>query len=354
MLELPGLIDPHVHLREPGATHKEDFGTGTAAALAGGFTIVLAMPNTQPPITDSSALKRTKSLARSKAFCDYGIYLGAGEENVQNASELVDQVCGLKMYLDQTYGPLRLESLRPMQEHVAQWPARRPIAVHAEGRSLAAVLLLAAIYNKPVHVCHVSLKEEIILIRKAKERGIRVTCEVTPHHLLLTREDIPRLGFGRSEVRPRLAGVEDREALWENLDVIDCFATDHAPHTADEKDSDAPPPGFPGLETALPLMLKAVTEGRLTRDDLVARMHTNPARIFGIRKQEESMIEIDPDVRWEVNAEGLMSRCGWTPFEGMQLDGKVRRVMLRGQIVFDDGDVQAKPGFGREINQNPE
>jgi carbamoyl-phosphate synthase/aspartate carbamoyltransferase/dihydroorotase len=211
--------------------------------------------------------------------------------------------------------------------------------------------LLAAIYDKHVHVCHVSLKEEIILIKNAKERGIRVTCEVTPHHLFLTREDIPRLGQGRSEVRPRLAGAEDREALWENLDVIDCFATDHAPHTADEKDSEAPPPGFPGLETALPLMLGAVADGRMTQDDLVVRMCSNPAQIFGIPEQEDTMVEIDTDVQWEVKGEELMSRCGWTPFEGMQLRGKVCRVKLRGQIVFEDGELLAKPGFGVDITQ---
>lgn len=350
MLELPGLIDTHVHLREPGATHKEDFESGTAAALAGGFTAVLAMPNTQPPITNRSTLERAKSLARSKAYCDYGIFLGAGEDNVQNANTLSGHVCGMKMYLDQTYGPLRLEGLRVMQEHVARWPSHKPIAAHAEGRSLAAILLLAAIYDKHVHVCHVSLKDEIVLIRNAKERGIRVTCEVTPHHLFLSRDDIPSLGRGRCEVRPRLAGVEDREALWDNLEVIDCFATDHAPHTVEEKDSEEPPPGFPGLETALPLMLGAVADGRMRQDDLVARMYNNPAHIFGIPEQGQTRIEIDSDVSWEVKGEELMSRCGWTPFEGMKVRGKVRRVTLRGEVVFEDGEVITQPGFGRELS----
>lgn len=349
MLELPGLIDPHVHLREPGATYKEDFISGTAAALAGGFTTILAMPNTQPPITDPITLDMAKELAQSKALCDYGIFLGAGEQNATSAGELAGQICGMKMYLDQTYGPLRLQGFRLMQEHVARWPAHKPIAAHAEGISLAAILLLAAIYDKHVHVCHVSLREEIILIRAAKERGFKVTCEVTPHHLFLTSDDVSRLGRGRSEVRPRLAGEEDRAALWENLAVIDCFATDHAPHTAEEKDSDEPPPGFPGLETALPLLLEAVADARMTQDELVARMHTNPAQIFNIPMQEESRIEIDLDARWEVRGKDLVSRCGWTPYEGMQLRGKVRRVSLRGQLVFEDGEVLARPGYGRDI-----
>jgi carbamoyl-phosphate synthase/aspartate carbamoyltransferase/dihydroorotase len=349
MIELPGLIDPHVHLREPGATHKEDFTSGTASALAGGFTTVLSMPNTQPPITDDQTLANADALAQAKAYCDYGIFLGAGEGNFQSAGDLADRVCGMKMYLDQTYGPLRLDTLQLMQAHIAGWPANKPIAVHAEGKSLAAILLLAAVYEKPVHICHVSLKDEILLIKNAKAKGIPVTCEVTPHHLYLTREDIPSLGQGRSEVRPRLAGVEDREALWENLEVIDCFATDHAPHTEQEKDSNDPPPGFPGLETTLALMLDAVSEGRMTMDDLLLRMYVNPARIFSIPPQADTRIEVNENVSWEVIGKELLSRCGWTPFEGRILKGKVRRVVLRGQVVFEDGKVVAQPGYGQNI-----
>jgi carbamoyl-phosphate synthase/aspartate carbamoyltransferase/dihydroorotase len=148
--------------------------------------------------------------------------------------------------------------------------------------------------------------------------------------------------------------VEDREALWENLEVIDCFATDHAPHTIDEKDSQEPPPGFPGLETSLSLMLQAVSDGRMTMDDLVSRMYHNPARIFGIPLDENNKIEVDTEVQWEVKGEELFSRCGWSPFEGMNLEGKVRRVIMRGQIVFEDGKVIAQPGFGRDISPNAE
>lgn len=349
MVELPGLIDPHVHLREPGATYKEDFGSGTAAALAGGFTAILAMPNTQPPLVDRASLEMAKSAARQKAYCDYAVYLGAGVENVDSAMKQADQVCGLKMYLDQTYGPLRLDSLDVLYGHVLQWPANRPIAAHAEGMSLAAILLLSGIHSKPIHICHVSRKEEIILIRAAKERGYPVTCEVTPHHLFLSREDIPHIGSGRSEVRPRLAKVEDQNALWENLDIIDCFATDHAPHTLEEKDSDEPPPGFPGLETALGLLLTAVDEGRLTLEDILSRMVTNPRKIFHLFEQPETTTEVDMEISWDVCADDFHSRSGWTPFEGMKLRGKVRRVILRGEEVFRDGEVLAAPGTGKDL-----
>lgn len=345
----PGLVDPHVHLREPGATHKEDFASGTAAALAGGFTVVLAMPNTIPPLTDATSLELAKAAARVKAHCDYGIYLGAGHDNFIAARELAPSVCGLKMYLDQTHGPLLLETLDSIMQHFANWPAFQPIAVHAEGRNMAAVLLLAALQDRSLHICHVSRKEEIELIRAAKERGIKVTCEVTPHHLFLTEQDIPSLGPGRCEVRPRLASVADRDALWANLDVIDCFATDHAPHTLAEKDGDAPPPGFPGLETALSLYLTAVHERRMSMEDLIARMHANPKRIFGLPDQAQTEIEVDTDAVWEVRAKEMHSRCGWSPFEGARLRGRVRKVVLRGQIVYENGQVLAPPGYGIDM-----
>jgi dihydroorotase-like cyclic amidohydrolase len=349
MLRLPGLIDPHVHLREPGATHKEDWDTGTAAALAGGFTAVLAMPNTQPPITDAAALALALDAARAKARCDYAQYFGAGPDNAETAPQLAGRVAGLKMYLDQTYGPLRLDDMMLWAEHFACWPKTAPIVAHAESRTMAAVILMASLFDRSVHIAHVSLREEILLIRRAKEAGLKVTCEVGPHHLFLCEEDIPALGPGRSEVRPRLAARADQQALWDNLDVIDCFATDHAPHAVAEKDGENPPPGFPGLETALPLLLTAVRERRLTLDDVVCRMHGNPQRIFSLPAQEDTWIEVDEDAGYEVRAANGHTRCGWTPFEGWRVCGRVRRVVLRGQEAYRDGAVLAAPGSGRNL-----
>jgi carbamoyl-phosphate synthase/aspartate carbamoyltransferase/dihydroorotase len=349
ILKLPGLIDPHVHLREPGATHKEDFDTGTAAALAGGFTTVLAMPNTQPPLCDEESLAIAQNAAREKARCDYGIYVGAGEQNAELLPGLAPQSCGMKMYLDQTYGPLRLSGMLDMRAHVASWPKDRPLVAHSEGRSMAAIILLAALYDRSVHISHVSLREEILLIRKAKEAGLRVTCEVTPHHLFLTEKDLSHIGEGRGEVRPILATAEDRDGLWENMEVIDCFATDHAPHTLGEKEGDNPPPGFPGLETALGLLHTAVQEGRITVEQLVLRMHTNPKRIFGLPDQHETYVEIDPDQVWEVQAANMYSKSGWTPFEGMRIKGRVRHVTLHGQLAYREGEVVSLPGSGQDI-----
>ncbi len=352
-MKLPGLIDPHVHMREPGATHKEDWDSGTAAALAGGFTVVLAMPNTNPPIIDGQSLEMALAAARSKARCDYAQYLGAGPDNAQRLARLAPHAAGLKMYLDQTYGPLRLDDMTLWMSHFEHWPRTLPIVAHAESRTLAAVMFLASLYERPIHLAHVSRKEEILLIRKAKEKGLPVTCEVAPHHLFLTSQDIDQMpGVGRGEVRPRLASPEDQQALWENLDVIDCFASDHAPHTLDEKDGPNPPPGFPGLETSLPLLLTAVHRGRLTLEDLVDRMVTNPRRIFQLPEQPDTWIEVDLDEIWQIRASQTVTRCGWTPFEGRQVQGRVKKVVLRGMTAYENGQVLASPGSG--VNLRPD
>jgi len=358
-IRLPGLIDVHVHIREPGGTHKEDWDSATCAALAGGVTAILAMPNTQPPIFDAETLGLALAAAGQKARCDYAQYLGAGADNAETAAKLAPQSAALKMYLDMTYGQLRLDDMSLWMAHFQRWPKGLPIVAHAESRSMAAVLLMAQIYDQHVHIAHVSRREEILLIEAAKVHGVKVTCEVCPHHLFLAEGGAPLsaagaccsqgLPGGRGEVRPRLATPADAQALWEHLAVIDCFATDHAPHTAAEKDGVNPPPGFPGLETALPLLLNTVSEGRLTLDDIILRMSTNPRRIFNLPEQAETWIEVDPEARWEIKASEMNTRCGWTPFEGWKVKGRVRRVVLGGTEAFRDDKILVSPGFGRNL-----
>jgi carbamoyl-phosphate synthase/aspartate carbamoyltransferase/dihydroorotase len=349
MLRLPGLIDPHTHMREPGATHKEDWDSGTRAALAGGFTLVLAMPNTNPAVVDEPTLEEALACARAKARCDYAHFLGANAENSREAPGLAGRCAGLKMYLDQTYGSLRLDELAALAEHFQRWPSESPLVVHAEGRSFTTALALARLYDRPVHFAHVSRKEEILLLRLAREKGWPVTCEVTPHHLFLDQENTAGLSPGRREVRPRLAGPDDRRVLWENLDVVDCFASDHAPHLGSEKDSPNPPPGFPGLETGLPLLLTAVHAGQLSLEDVLQRCHANPQRIFHLPEQPDTWIEVDEDAAGEVRAGELHTRAGWSPFEGWPLRGRVCRVVLRGQTAYQDGAVLAPAGSGQNV-----
>jgi dihydroorotase len=346
-LRLPGLIDVHVHLREPGGEHKEDMTSGSAAALAGGVTMVLDMPNTYPPIVDGPALARKRRLIAEKAVCDVACYLGATETNAGEAAALASQAAGLKIYLDQTYGPLRMNNLTALLSHFRTWPADRPIAVHAEGLSVAMAIGLAWSFGRRLHLCHVSRADEITLIRAAKVAGAPVSCEVTPHHLFLTEADAQRLGpYG--QMKPPLATEADRQALWANLDVVDCIATDHAPHTHTEKQGGQPPPGVPGLETMLPLLLTAVADGRLTLDRLVELTHHAPRRIFGLPAQPDTWVEVD-QVRTILGDEGLHTKCGWTPFAGMAAQGRVRRVVLRGRTAFEDGKILVQSGFGRVV-----
>jgi dihydroorotase-like cyclic amidohydrolase len=354
MIRLPGLIDPHVHVREPGQTHKEDWDSATQAALAGGVTMLLAMPNTQPPIFDIATLDLALDAAKRNARCDYAQFVGAGPENAEIAPSIAGKAAGLKMYLDSTFGELRLNDMTLWMPHFATYPKEYPIVLHSESRTMAAGILFAAIYDRPVHIAHISLKEEVLLIKAAKQRGVRVTCEVCPHHLFLSKDDIPAISNGhpgRGEVRPRLATKEDVDSLWENMDVIDCFATDHAPHTLEEKDSENPPPGFPGLETLLPLLLTAIDSGRLTMDDLIQKSVINPRRVFNLPEQHGTWIEVDENVEYEIRAAEQFTRCGWTPFEGWKVQGKVRKVVLRGKTVFEDSKILAEPGYGENIRK---
>lgn len=344
---LPGLVDVHVHLRVPGGEHKETVATGTAAAVAGGMTAILAMPNTSPPITDSERLEEARA-AHAGAHCDVGVYLGATDENPEVVAAAADRACGLKIYVNETFGPLRIERLDPLQRHFAAWPGPGPIVLHAETTSLALAIGLGAAYRKRVHIAHVSRAEEIRLIAAAKEAGLAVTCEVCPHHLFLTEDDLPTLrSFGL--MRPPLASSADRDALWGHLDVVDCIATDHAPHTREEKLGPQPPPGVPGLETSLPLMLTAVAEGRLSLDRLVELMSSTPARIFGIATPAESSVEVEIGPAWRLPDRGYQTRVDWSPFAGMAVRGRVWRTVLRGQTVWDGERVPPGASLGRLI-----
>lgn len=353
MIRLPGFIDVHVHLREPGATHKEDFSSGTAAALAGGVTLVCAMPNTNPSIVDRSSFELIQELAKAGARCDYALYVGASSDNFSSIVELAPQAAALKMYLNQTFSTLQLNDMNVWQKHFSHWPKRAPLVVHAERQTMAAAILLASVLDRPIHIAHVARKEEISVIRAAKKQGINITCEVCPHHLFLSTDDIDRIGGGRSEVRPVLCSPEDQQALWNNLDYIDVFATDHAPHTTSEKDSINPPPGFPGLETILPLLLNAVNENRLTIDDLINKFHRNPKKIFNLPEQHNTYVEVDMDEEWIIPNKTAYSKAQWTPFAGMKIKGSVHRVVLRGEVAYVDGEVLVDAGYGKNVRDWP-
>jgi len=376
LLVLPGLIDVHVHLREPGGEHKEDFTSGTRAALAGGVTTVLAMPNTDPPLTDRASLERALALAQAKAVCDFGLLVGATPENAPLVAEL-PEAAGLKLYMGASTGNLLVADFAAQWAHFTTYPPDRVLAVHAEDEeavchfarqgerrpplcaalAVARALTLAEAARRRLHICHLSTAQELALVQAAKARGLPVTCEVTPHHLFLSQEDEARLG-PLGKMNPPLREREEVEALWAGLEGVDCIATDHAPHTLEEKAQgmETAPAGVPGLETMLPLLLTAFHRGRLTLETLIRLTSSGPARVYGLVRKGKLAPGYDADLtlvaldeRWQLRNEGLLTRCGWTPFAGWEVKGRVRRVYLRGRLAYADGEVLVEPGYGRRV-----
>ena len=236
--------------------------------------------------------------------------------------------------------------MQDWKPHIEAWPSDfGPLCVHAEETVLAQLIILAS--QRPLHVCHVARRSELELIQKAKEMGLPVTCEVCPHYLFLTQDSEQSLGPKKAQVRPCLVSAEDQQYLWDNLDSIDTIGTDHAPHTLEEKMSSAPP-GFPGLETMLPLMLTAVNQGKISLEDLEQKMYENPRKIFNLPEQPNTYIEVNLDEEW-VLGKPAFSKAAWSPFEGFKVQGKVKRVVLRGQVVYIDGQILSTPGYGQDV-----
>lgn len=351
LLKLPGMIDVHTHLRDPGATDKEDFYTGTTAALSGGVTVICDMPNNPIPTISLKALKDKQKIASDKAVCDYGLIFGASQDdNTSEFKKVVQRTIALKVYMDQTTGTLLVERLGLLEKIFEMWESEKPIMVHAEDATLAKAISLAAVYKRHVHFCHVSLASEVELIKRAKEQKIKISAEVTPHHLFLTENDVKKLGpFGI--MKPPLRTQRDQDALWKGIKdgTIDMIATDHAPHTLKEKKGAKPPFGVPGLETALTLLLSAYKQKRLTLNQVIKLYHDNPRKILNLPTQKNTYIMVDLDKKYELENKDLKTKCGWSPFAGWSLYGKVQEVVLRGKTVYKDGKILVKKGYGKNI-----
>jgi len=381
-LVLPGLIDSHVHFRDPGGTHKEDFLTGTQAALAGGVTTILDMPNTQPPTVNRERLAEKAALAAEKAVVDYGFYLGATESNVEEAATASDAAVALKLYMGSSTGSLLVTEFAPLYRHFSTFPLHKPIVVHAEDEqslkyfaalhprdhnharpalsaqiAVSRALAIAEKTGRALHIAHTTTARELELIREAKQKGVHVTCEVTPLHLFLSEEDQHRLGnFGK--VNPPLRSESDRAALWTHFDTIDTIATDHAPHTRAEKNQpyEQAPSGMPGVQTMLPLLLTAASEGMVTLNEIVKRCVVHPARIFGLKTKgaleigkDADIVLVNPRVEYELTDEQMLSKCGWTPFAGRTVTGRIEQVFLRGSLACERGRFLLKPGSGKPV-----
>lgn len=377
LLVIPGAIDPQVHFREPGGTHKEDIHTGSRACAAGGITAFLEMPNTNPPTTSFEALAQKQQRAAEVSLVGYGFFIGATADNLDVLNQ-AKGACGIKIFMGSSTGSLLVDRDEDLERIFAG--GSRLIAVHAEDearlkaryaaygggtdpkvhteiRDAEAALLatrravaLSDRYDRRLHVLHMSTKDEAELLRAHGKGGGRITCEVTPQHLLLNAPEIyDRLGT-KAQMNPPLRTKEHSEGLWKALldGVIDCIATDHAPHTLEEKAQGfgAAPSGMPGVETSLPLMLNAAHEGRCTVEQVVRWMCEGPARCYRMRGKGRLEVGYDGDVTLvdlaraeKVGDRGYQTKVGWSPFDGMRLVGWPVATVVGGRFAYRDGQV---------------
>lgn len=392
---LPGAIDAHVHFREPGYTHKEDWATGTAAAAMGGTTTVFEMPNTNPPTRSVKELRAKQEAAR-KAYVDYGLYGLLAEDNLDEIEGLVaGGVNAFKCFMGNTFGNLPSPSTGAMLEgfeivartglrvslhaetasimawrqarleasgrndplaHIAARPAI--VAVEAVGRAAA----LAEWTGARIHILHISSAAELVPLADAKRRGVDITGETCPCYLLLNSGDYERLG-SVIRVNPPVREASDSEALWRALldGTVDMIATDHAPHTPEEKNKPViwqADCGFPGAETQMPLMLDAVSQGRMTLQDYVRLSAVNPAKSFGLWPKKgrlavgahADIAVVDMAREETIRAEALHSRGKVTPFDGWRVKGVPVHTLVRGRFVQRDRRlVESARGHGRQV-----
>ena len=370
----PGLIDIHVHLREPGFEHAETIATGAMAAAAGGFTAVCAMPNPDP-VTDSQAtvgfvLRQAARAGKARVYpiaavsigqkgeqlTEFGELVGAGAVAVSDDGKPVASSHLMRTALEyaQTFGIAvadhceDLSLARGGAMHEGLISARlglKGIPSAAEEIMVARNIILAGLTGGRVHLCHMSTRGSVELIRRGKELGLRVTAEATPHHFTLTHESC--LGYDtNAKMNPPLREAADRDAIREGLrdGTIDCIASDHAPHHYDakEREFDDAPNGIVGLETSLGLAIRELVEpGLLTLPVLLARMSTIPAGVFGLPGgtlavgAPADVVVLDPALRWVVRREELHSRSGNSPFLGEPLVGRALVTIVGGKVVFD-------------------
>lgn len=381
----PGIIDPQVHFREPGNTHKEDLESGSRAAAAGGVTSFLEMPNTNPPGTTAKMIRDKYALASTKCHVDFGFFIGATPDNLEELNSC-PEACGIKVFMGSSTGTL-LVSERPDLEKIFG-NGRKLIAVHAEDdqmikdakerlgdkatiqdhpfiRSPEAALKatklaveLSKKYNRRLHILHCTTEEEADFLRAEKIDGL-ISAEVCPQHFLLTApECYDTLGV-YAVMNPPIREARHGKALWKALvdGVIDCTATDHAPHTREEKEKGFPlaPAGMPGVETIFPLMLDRALNGHCSLQDLVRWMCEAPARLYAMVGKGKVAPGYDADftlvdlkaTRTIRNGE-LQTRVNWSPYDGWTLKGAVKKTIVRGGIAYDDGQF-ATPGWGRPI-----
>jgi dihydroorotase len=374
---LPGVIDTQVHFREPGLVHKEDLESGSRAAVLGGVTAVFEMPNTKPNTDSAEAIEDKLTRAHHRMWCDHAFYVGATNHNAASLAELerMPGTAGVKIFMGASTGDLLVAEDSSLAEVLAS--GHRRVAIHAEDEArmnaragervtgdasshpvwrddesalLATrrILSLARAARRRIHVLHVTTPAELELLGQNKDIA---SCEVTPQHLTLAGEEAyPRLGTW-AQMNPPIRSGAHRDGLWHwlNQGVPDILGSDHAPHTREEKAKPYPdsPSGMPGVQTMLALMLDHVAHGRTTLQRVIDLTSAGPQRIFNIIGKGRIAAGYDADfsivdlkARWTITDEWLASRCGWSPFTGMELTGKPIGTIVRGRRVMWDGALE--------------
>ena len=376
MLVLPGAIDVHVHFRDPGPNYKEDWASGSASAAAGGVTSVIDQPNTIPRTLDASSFEQKLDIARHRSFVDFGLNGGAGkiDELAFAGAAAIGEIFSyehsdsdLERILDEVKQASMLATLHAedgaiIREKTAGLAGRHDAEAYSESRPAlaeAAAIEKALNWSDRLHVCHLSSHQGLDLIAQAKRGGRKVTSEVAPHHLLLNIKDYRKQG-SYLKMNPPLRSEKDNDALWQGLcsGTIDIIASDHAPHLPEEKRDDIweAPPGVPGVETMLPLMLFAVKRNMLTLNRLMQAISSRPAEIFGLegkgkieRGKDADLVIIDSKAITRINADQLHSRAEWTPFEGREAIFP-QMTIVRGEVVYDGG-LTVRAGYGRFLGR---
>ena len=392
---LPGAIDPHVHFRDPGNPEKEDLESGSRAAVAGGITGFLDMPNTVPNATNRVQLEAKIAVAGQKAVNHHGFFIGATNDNVADMQSVegMDGVCGIKIFMGSSTGNLLVHEQKHLenifantggiiathaededrlQSRIAQYKGRTDIAAHAECRDVECALIatkrasaLAKDHEHRLHIVHLTSGAEADWL--ASNKGNLITTEVCTQHLTFDQDDVEELGV-RALMNPPIRYTEDKDTLWKRLKdgTIDCVVTDHAPHTLEAKSVGYPnaPAGMPGVETSLPLMLTHAMNGKCSVSDVVKWMCAGPARVYGMQNKG-SLIEgydgdltmVDLETRRTITDADVWTRVGWTPYAGMELTGLPMWTVVDGIPVHKrtiggsfKGEAIAAPGCtGRAI-----
>jgi len=370
---LPGLIDVHVHFREPGLSHKEDWVTGSRAAAKGGITYVMDMPNTIPPTLTLRDLFDKKALAK-KSVVNFGLYAGISQKNLNNLKELSGQAVAFKLFMGKSTGDLALDDISLLLKaftNVAK--TKKVLCVHAENEKMnkyfykdykkrtdpiafararppeSEVLAindaieLAKQTDVKLHICHVTTKDGLTLIKRAKKNKVDVTCETCPHYLFMTEDDM-REKRTLVKMNPPLRTERDQKALWKGIKTgkIDILASDHAPHILQEKYQNIwfAPSGVPGVETSLQLILNAVNKRMVKLERVVELMHDNPIKRFGLGSygdievgNDANLTVIDLKKGWEISREDLLTKCGWSPYEGWEGKGMPVMTIVNGRPI---------------------